>query len=68
MIAKTAGDYGVNSFQKVYWITNDGNIRYAKYQSEEQIKKYLTNNDYESVVSEVILNLIRHLFYFGLNH
>ena len=31
----------------------DGNIRYANYQSEEQMSNYLTDNGYESVISEI---------------
>ena len=33
----------------------DGNIQYANYQSEVQMSEYLTNNGYESVISEIIL-------------
>ena len=59
-------DFDGDGFQEVYWKTNDGNvylrslmhadgnIRYANYQSEEQMSNYLTNNGYESVISEII--------------
>ena len=33
----------------------DGNIRYANYQSKEQMRDYLTNNGYsESSINEII--------------
>ena len=51
---------------KVYWETSDGsaylrslihadgNIRDLNYLSEEQMSNYLTNNGYESVISDII--------------
>ena len=66
MIVKKAGDFDSDNFQEVYWKTNDGtaylralmhvdgNIQYANYQSEDQMTNYLTNNGYESNVSEII--------------
>ena len=33
---------------------DDGNIRYANYQSEEQMSEYLTTQGYESVISDII--------------
>ena len=66
LIVKKAGDFDSDNFQEVYWKTNDGtaylralmhvdgNIQYANYQSEEQMTNYLTNNGYESNVSEII--------------
>ena len=65
LIVKTTGDYDSNGIQEVYWKTADGsaylrslmhadgNIRYANYQSEEQMSNYLTNNGYESVISDI---------------
>ena len=65
LTVKTSGDYDGDGFQEVYWKTNDGtaylralmhadgNIQYANYQSEAQMSEYLTNNGYESVVSEI---------------
>ena len=32
----------------------DGNIRYADYQSEEQMSEYLTTQRYENVIAEII--------------
>ena len=32
----------------------DGNIRYANYQSEDQMKEYLTSNGHESIISDII--------------
>ena len=32
----------------------DGNIRYADYQSEEQMSEYLTTQGYENVIAEII--------------
>ena len=33
---------------------DDGNIRYANYQSEDQMKEYLTSNGHESIISDII--------------
>ena len=67
LIAKTAGDFDGDGFQEFYWKTKDetaylralmhadGNIQYANYQSEVQMSEYLTNNGYESIISEIIL-------------
>ena len=66
LIIKTSGDYDLDGIQEVYWKTADGtaylrslmhadgNIRYANYQSEEQMSNYLTSKGYESVISEII--------------
>ena len=63
---KTSGDYNSDGIHEVYWKTNDGtaylralmhddgNIRYANYQSEDQMSDYLTSNGYESNLSEII--------------
>ena len=32
----------------------DGNIRYANYQSEEQMREYLTSQGHESVIAEIV--------------
>ena len=66
LTAKHAGDYDSDGVHEVYWKTNDGNvylrslmhtdgnIRYANYQSEDQMSNYLTNNGYESVISDIV--------------
>ena len=66
LIAKTAGDYDSDGINEVYWKTNDGtaylralmhddgNIRYANYQSEEQMNEYLTAQGHDSVIGEII--------------
>ena len=66
LVAKHAGDYDSDGVHEVYWKTadgsaylrslmhTDGNIRYANYQSEEQMSNYLTNNGFESVISNII--------------
>ena len=66
LTVKTSGDYDGDGFQEVYWKTNDGtsylralmhadgNIRYANYQSEAQMKEYLTANGDVSAISEII--------------
>ncbi len=66
LLVKTSGDFDSDGVQEVYWKTADGsaylrslmhadgNIRYANYQSEDQMSNYLTNNGYESVISEII--------------
>ena len=66
LIAKTAGDYDSDGINEVYWKTNDGtaylralmhddgNIRYANYQSEDQMNEYLTAQGHDSVIGEII--------------
>jgi len=66
LTVKASGDYDSDGVQEVYWKTadgsaylrslmhTDGNIRYANYQSEEQMSNYLTNNGYESVISDIV--------------
>ena len=66
LVAKHAGDYDSDGIHEVYWKTadgsaylrslmhTDGNIRYANYQSEEQMSNYLTSNGYESVISDIV--------------
>ena len=63
--AKHSGDYDSDGVSEVYWKTNDGtaylralmhddgNIRYANYQSEEQMSEYLTANGNESIIIEI---------------
>ena len=65
LLVKTSGDFDSDGVQEVYWKTadgsaylrsmmhSDGNIRYANYQSEEQMSNYLTANGYESIISEI---------------
>ena len=59
-------DYDNDGFQEVYWKTNDntaylralmhadGNIRYANYQNEAQMRDYLTNNGLSDSITEII--------------
>ena len=66
LLVKTAGDYDNDGFQEVYWKTadgtaylrslmhSDGNIQYANYQSEEQMRNYLTSNGYSSEISNIV--------------
>ena len=66
LLVKTSGDFDSDGVQEVYWKTadgsaylrslmhTDGNIRYANYQSEEQMSNYLTTNGYESVISDIV--------------
>ena len=65
-MAKHAGDYDSDGVHEVYWKTADGsaylrslmhadgNIRYANYQSEAQMKEYLTANGDDSAISAII--------------
>ena len=65
LVAKHSGDYDSDGIHEVYWKTADGsaylrslmhadgNIRYANYQSEDQMSNYLTDNGYESVISNI---------------
>ena len=51
---------------EVYWKTNDGtaylralmhddgNIRYANYQSEDQMSSYLTAQGHSEIISEIV--------------
>ena len=68
--AKHSGDYDGDGdgdgVHEVYWKTkdgtaylralmhDDGNIRYANYQSEAQMTEYLTTQGHESVVEEIV--------------
>ncbi len=64
--AKHSGDYDSDGVSEVYWKTadvtaylralmhDDGNIRYANYQSEAQMTDYLTTQGHESVVEEIV--------------
>ena len=66
LAVKTSGDYDNDGVNEVYWKTNDGtaylralmhddgNIRYANYQSESQMTEYLTAQGHESVVEEIV--------------
>ena len=63
---KASGDYDNDGFQEVYWKTNDntaylralmhadGNIQYANYQNETQVREYLTNNGYSTEISDIV--------------
>ena len=63
--AKSAGDYDSDGFQEIYWKTNDGtaylralmhadgNIQYANYQSEDQMRSYLINNGFGSEIDSI---------------
>ncbi len=63
---KHSGDYDSDGVSEVYWKTNDGtaylralmhddgNIRYANYQSEEQMNEYLTAQGHDSVIAEIV--------------
>ena len=64
--AKHSGDYDSDGIYEVYWKTadgtaylrslmhDDGNIRYANYQSEAQMIEYLTAQGHEGVIAEII--------------
>ena len=66
LTVKASGDYDGDGFQEVYWKADiggaylralmhaDGNIQYANYQSEDQMRDYLTGNGNESVISDII--------------
>ena len=65
MIAKHSGDYDGDGVHEVYWkladnsaylrslMHDDGNIRYANYQSPEQMSEYLTANGDDSVITDI---------------
>ena len=64
--AKHSGDYDSDGVSEVYWKTNDGtaylralmhddgNIRYANYQSEEQMSSYLTGEGHSEIISDIL--------------
>ena len=66
LTVKTAGDYDGDGVHEVYWKTNDGtaylralmhedgNIKYANYQSEAEMTDYLTTQGHESVAEEIV--------------
>ena len=63
---KASSDFDGDGFQEVYWKTNDGsaylralmhadgNIQYANYQSELQMKEYLITSGYDEHINEII--------------
>ena len=63
---KASSDFDGDGFQEVYWKTNDGsaylralmhadgNIQYANYQSESQMKEYLITSGYDEHINEII--------------
>ena len=66
MIAKHSGDYDGDGVHEVYWkladnsaylrslMHDDGNIRYANYQSPEQMSEYLTAQGHDSFITEIV--------------
>ena len=66
LIPKKAGDFDGDGFQEIYWKTfdetcylravmhSDGNIQYANYQSESQMREYLTTNGNADSINEII--------------
>ena len=66
LIYRQSGDFDGDGFQEVYWKTTDGtaylralmhadgNIQYANYQSEAQMRDYLTSKGHESIIAEII--------------
>ena len=65
MIAKHSGDYDGDGVHEVYWkladnsaylrslMHDDGNIRYANYQSPEQMTEYLTNQGFGDITGDI---------------
>jgi len=63
---RTSGDFDGDGFQELYWKVNDGsaylrsimhadgNIQYANYQSDAQVRDYLVGKGYSDVVNQVI--------------
>ena len=66
LLAKHSGDYDSDGIHEVYWKTNDGtaylrslmhadgNIRYANYQSEDQMSEYLTSQGHSEIITDII--------------
>ena len=66
LLVKAAGDYDSDGIHEVYWKTadgtaylrslmhDDGNIRYANYQSEEQMSNYLTAQGHADVINDIV--------------
>tara|TARA_Y100001933_G_scaffold136434_1_gene135568 strand:- start:275 stop:604 length:330 start_codon:yes stop_codon:yes gene_type:complete len=63
---KHSGDYDSDGVSEVYWKTNDGtaylralmhddgNIRYANYQSKDQMSEYLTALGHAEIISDIL--------------
>ncbi len=66
LVAKSSNDYDSDGVREVFWRTSDnsaylralmhadGNIRYANYQNEQQMREYLTNNGLSDSIAEII--------------
>ena len=66
LLVKAAGDYDSDGIHEVYWKTadgtaylrslmhDDGNIRYANYQSEDQMSEYLTAQGHADVINDIV--------------
>ena len=66
LITKVSNDYDGDGVFEVYWKTSDntaylralmhddGNIRYANYQNESQMRDYLTTNGLSDTISDII--------------
>ena len=63
---KASSDFDGDGFQEIYWKTNDGtaylralmhddgNIRYANYQSEIQMREYLVSQGHTGIISDIV--------------
>ena len=66
LVLKSSGDFNHDGLQELYWKTvdgtsflrllmhADGNIRYANYQNESQMRDYLTTNGLSDTITDII--------------
>ena len=66
LVLRSSGDYDFDGIMEVYWKTADGssylralmhadgNIRYANYQNEQQMRDYLTAHGHHNAINEII--------------
>ena len=66
LVLKVSSDFDGDGFQEIYWKTNDGtaylralmhvdgNIQYANYQNESQMKDYLSSSGYAENINDII--------------
>ena len=63
---KLTGDFDNDGTNEIYWKTNDGtaylrtlmhddgNIKYANYQSFDEMNEYLTSNNFHNEIQQII--------------
>ena len=66
LVLKSSGDFNFDGLQELYWKTvdgtsflrllmhSDGNIKYANYQSTDQMNEYLTTHGHSAIIGDII--------------